>query len=55
MKTITAWFVLLLGGIMILPLIGINQLGTATTGILGWTVDLILLFLGVYHLSINYK
>lgn len=55
MKTLTAWFVLLLGVILILPLIGITSLGTATSGILGWALALVVLFLGIYYLIINYK
>ena len=55
MKKITAWFVLILGIILILPLIGIDQIGTATSGILGWLLALIVLFLGIYHLFMGNK
>lgn len=55
MKLITAWFVLILGIVLILPLLGVNQLGTPTSGILGWILALVVLFLGIYHLIVNYK
>lgn len=51
MEKITAWFVLLLGIIIILPLAGVTALGTATSGIFGWLLGLIVLFLAIYHLT----
>ncbi len=55
MEAITAWFVLLFGGLLVLPLLGITQIGTATSGIIGWVIALSLLFLGTYHLIIDYS
>ncbi len=48
-KTI-AWLVTLLGIFLILPLAGITQLGTATSGILGWLIALAVLIIGVMKL-----
>ena len=46
-KKLTAWLVTLLGIILILPLIGVTQIGTATSGILGWVMALAVLIIGI--------
>ena len=55
MKTITSVFVILMGIILLLPLLGVTTLGTPTSGILGWAFVIIVLFLGIYHLMVNLK
>jgi hypothetical protein len=49
-KKLTAWLATLLGIILILPLIGVTQLGTATSGILGWILALAVLIIGLAKL-----
>lgn len=55
MKTITSVFVILMGIILLLPLLGVTSLGTPISGILGWAFAMIVLFLGIYHLMINLR
>ena len=55
MKTLTAWVVLVLGIILLLPMLGITQIGTATSGILGWLLAIIIILLGLYHIIANYN
>ncbi|HLD97779.1 MAG TPA: hypothetical protein VI815_00465 [Candidatus Nanoarchaeia archaeon] len=55
MAKITAWLVTVLGILLLLPLIGVNQIGTATDGILGWLVALVVLVVGLTKLARNYK
>ena len=51
MAKITAWLVTLLGVILILPLIGVTQLGAASD----WIIALAVLVIGVTKLMRNYK
>ncbi len=45
-----AWLVLLLGVLLILPKIGITQLGDLTTGIMSWLLPVIIIIIGVIGL-----
>jgi hypothetical protein len=47
---ITAWLVTLLGIFLILPLAGVTQMGTATSGILGWLIAVAVLIIGILKL-----
>jgi len=51
MKNINAWLVILAGVILLLPLLGITQLGTVTTGILAWVLAIVVIIIGVLQLS----
>ncbi|MDO8459961.1 MAG: hypothetical protein Q7S74_02540 [Nanoarchaeota archaeon] len=56
MAKLTAWLVTILGVLLILPLIGITQLGTLGSGeILDWLVALIFLAIGISKLIRNYS
>ena len=55
MVKLTAWLVTLLGVLLLLPLIGVTQLGTVTSGILGWLVALVVLVVGIGKLVRNYS
>jgi len=45
------WLVALIGVLLILPLLGVNQLGTATSGIAGWVIALVVLAIGALNLK----
>ena len=55
MAKLTAWLVTLIGVLLLLPLIGITQLGTPSTGILAWILALAVLIIGITKLVRNYK
>jgi len=42
-----AWLVLVLGVLLILPKIGVTQLGNLSTGIISWVVPIIIIVIGV--------
>jgi len=50
MKNLRGWIIIILGILLILPLVGINQLGTAIEGIIGWTLAIGVLILGIQTL-----
>lgn len=45
-----AWLTLLLGVLLLLPQIGVNALGTLTSGIIGWAIPIIIIIIGVLGL-----
>ena len=51
MKQISAWLVILAGIILLLPLLGITQLGTVTEGILAWVLAIVVIIIGILKLS----
>lgn len=55
MAKITAWLVTIIGVLLALPLIGIDQLGTVTDGILAWLIALAVLVIGITKLIRNYS
>ncbi|HLC86825.1 MAG TPA: hypothetical protein VJH65_00925 [Candidatus Nanoarchaeia archaeon] len=55
MAKLTAWLVTVLGVLLLLPLLGVTQLGTPTEGVLGWLVALVVLAVGIGKLVRNYK
>ena len=55
MAKLTAWLVTLLGILLILPLLGVTQLGTVTDGILAWIIALDILVIGIGNLIRNYR
>lgn len=55
MAKLTAWLVTVIGVLLLLPLIGINQLGTPTDGILAWLIALGVLVIGISKLMRNYS
>ncbi len=56
MAKLTAWLVTLLGVLLLLPLIGVNQLGTPGSGeVLDWLIALAVLVVGIGKLVRNYS
>ena len=55
MAKLTAWVVTVIGVLLILPLLEIDQLGTITEGLLAWLIALGVLVIGVGKLLRNYK
>ena len=55
MAKLTAWVVTILGVLLLLPLIGVTQLGTPTEGVLGWLIVIGVLVIGIGKLIRNYK
>jgi len=55
MRKIRAWLIVLIGVILLLPLIGITQLGTVTDGILAWILGLAVLAIGILRVMTVYK
>jgi len=55
MAKLTAWLATIIGIALILPLVGVNQIGTATSGILGWIIALAVLAIGIGKLMRNYS
>ena len=49
-----AWLVLLLGVLLILPKVGISQLGDFNTGIISWLVPIIIIVVGIIGLIKSY-
>jgi len=50
MKNLNALLIIIIGVLLLLPLIGIDQLGTPTEGILAWLLALGVLVIGVMKL-----
>ncbi len=42
-----AWLVTLIGVLLLLPLIGVDALGTLTDGVLAWLVAIVVLVIGI--------
>lgn len=55
MAKTTAWIATLIGILLILPLAGVTQFGTPTSGILGWIIALGVLLVGITKLIRNYS
>ena len=55
MAKLTAWLVTIIGLALLLPLSGITQLGTPTSGILAWIIALAVLIVGIGKLVRNYS
>jgi len=50
MNQLNAWLVTLAGIILILPLLGVTQLGTLTDGLLAWLLAIVVLLIGLTQL-----
>ena len=55
MAKLTAWLVTLIGVLLLLPLIGVTQLGTPSEGIMAWILGLAVLVIGITKLMRNYS
>ena len=55
MNKLNAWLIILAGIVLILPLIGVTQLGTVTDGTLAWALAIIVLIIGIAQLIKLYK
>jgi hypothetical protein len=51
MDTLKAWFVTIIGILLILPLLGVSAIGTATSGIIGWVIALLVLIMGIIEFT----
>lgn len=49
-KKVVAWLVIVLGVLLVLPLVGITQLGSLTSGVLAWLIALGVLLTGIVEL-----
>jgi len=49
-EKLTNWIVTVIGVLLVLPLIGVDQIGTLTSGILAWLVAIGVLVIGVGNL-----
>ena len=54
MAKITAWVTTIIGVLLLLPLIGVSQLGTATSGTSSWLIAIGVLVVGITKLIRNY-
>ncbi len=52
---IYAWLVTLVGVLLLLPLIGVSQLGTVTEGISAWIIALAILVVGIIGIVKSHK
>ncbi len=52
---IYAWLVTLVGVLLVLPLIGVDQLGTMTSGISAWIIAIAILVIGILGLVRSHK
>ncbi len=50
-----AWLVLILGILLILPKIGITNLGDLTSGFTSWLIPIIIIVIGIIGLNKSYK
>ena len=50
MKKVRGWIIIILSILLILSLLGIDQLGTVTKGFLGWILAIGVLILGIQTL-----
>ena len=48
---IKAVLILIVGVLLILPLIGVNAIGTLTDGILAWVIAIAVLLIGIVRIS----
>ena len=55
MNQINAWLVTAVGILLLLPLIGVDQLGTPTKGTLAWLLAIGVIIIGVTQLIKVYK
>ncbi len=55
MNKLNAWLIILAGVVLLLPLVGITQLGTVTEGVLAWVLVIVVLLIGVLQLVKLYK
>ena len=55
MNKLNAWLIIVLGVVLLLPLIGVTQLGTVTDGVLAWVLAVVVLLIGIFQLMKLYK
>ena len=55
MKRIAAIFVLFLGLVLLLPLLGVTQFGNLLEGTLGWITAIAVLVIGVIEIQHQFK
>jgi membrane protein required for beta-lactamase induction len=55
MAKLTAWLVTIIGLFLVLSLLGVQGIGTAISGLLGWLIALAVLVIGIGKLMRNYS
>lgn len=55
MNKLNAILIIIAGIVLLLPLIGVTQLGTVTDGILAWILVIVVLLIGILQLVNQYK
>jgi len=55
MEKISAWLLLVLGILLVLNLLGIDQLGTPVDGIMGWAIAVIVVVFSVHKIMEAHK
>lgn len=55
MNKITAWGATIVGVLLLLPKVGVDQLGTVTTGTMSWIIPILVIIMGVEALLRKYK
>ncbi len=55
MNKLNAWLIVVAGIVLLLPLVGVTQLGTVTDGILAWILVIVVLLIGILQLVKLYK
>jgi len=51
MSKLNAVFVTIIGILLVLPLLGVDALGTVSTGIAGWVIAIVIIVIGVMGLT----
>lgn len=47
MQKLNSWLITLIGILLLLPLVGVDQLGTLTEGITAWIITIAVLIIGI--------
>lgn len=50
-RKLYAWLVTLIGILLLLPLIGVNQLGNVTEGPIAWIIAIVILIIGIVGIA----
>lgn len=55
MEKIKSMFILFIGILLVLPLVGFNALGTLTEGVLAWILAIVVLIYGIIKISESFR
>jgi len=51
MDKLSSWLVILIGVLLLLPLLGVTQLGSLSSGITAWVVAIVVVLIGILQLT----